>query len=65
MAEKILQHKHCPICGRAILTEEEYCGDKCKNDFESMIRKRKILMYLMYGAIFLFVMIMVVSAFGK
>lgn len=62
MAEKILQHKHCPICGKAILIEEEYCGDKCKNDFESMVRKRKYLMYLMYGAIILFFIIILLGA---
>lgn len=65
MSEKILQHKHCSICGKAILIEEEYCSDKCKRDFESMVRKRKILIYLMYGAIILFFMIMVLGAFGK
>lgn len=52
MVERIIQHKHCSICGKAIPAEEEYCSENCKERFEAIQKKKKNLMYIMYGLMF-------------
>ncbi len=52
MAEKVAQHTHCQICGKTIPISENLCSDECKQKYQSMIKKRKMLMYIMYGLIF-------------
>ncbi|MEF8848140.1 MAG: DUF2116 family Zn-ribbon domain-containing protein [Candidatus Thermoplasmatota archaeon] len=51
MSSKIPQHKHCQICGKAIPLEEKLCSEECKEKYEEMVKKRKILIYILYGAI--------------
>ena len=36
MTEKILQHKHCQICGRAVPVSEDFCSDECKEKMEAI-----------------------------
>ncbi|MBI5000416.1 MAG: DUF2116 family Zn-ribbon domain-containing protein [Euryarchaeota archaeon] len=33
MTEKLLQHRHCRQCGRAISADDKYCDDKCKDSY--------------------------------
>ena len=50
MAERLLQHKHCRQCGKAIPSDEKFCGDKCQTEHREMMRKKKnqmlIIMFL-------------------
>ncbi len=52
MAEKVTQHTHCQICGKAVPVSETLCSEECKQRYQSLLKKRKILVYLMYGSIF-------------
>jgi predicted nucleic acid-binding Zn ribbon protein len=52
MVEKVAQHTHCQICGKAIPLKENLCSEECKQKFQAMMKKRKMLVYLMYGLIF-------------
>ena len=52
MAEKVAQHTHCQICGKTIPISETLCSDECKQRYQSMVKKRKMLMYIMYALIF-------------
>jgi len=52
MAEKVGQHTHCQICGKAIPVSENLCSDECKQKYQSMVKKRKLLVYVMYALIF-------------
>lgn len=61
MVEKILQHKHCKICEKAILPEEELCSDECKNRWNVILKKRKWTMYFFYGMIALFIILVFLS----
>jgi len=57
MTEKILQHKHCSICGKAVPVEETFCSDECKEKWDAMVKKRKMMMYIMYGMIVVFIVL--------
>ena len=51
MTEKVAQHTHCQICGKAIPITETLCSEECKQRYKAMIKKRKMLLYIMYALI--------------
>ncbi len=52
MAEKLLQHKHCRLCSKAILPDLDFCDEECRNQHREMLRKkRNQLLMLMAFAI--------------
>ena len=61
MAEKVAQHTHCQICGKAIPISETLCSEECKQKYKSMVKKRKILVYIMYGLIFVILIMFLLS----
>ena len=58
---KLLQHKHCQVCSKAIPISEEYCSEECKVEFEALVKKRRSYIYIMYGMIILIIVVMVLS----
>jgi len=62
MVEKVAQHTHCQICGKAIPITETLCSEKCKQRYQTMVKKRKMLVYIMYGLI---AFILVLFLFGS
>ena len=53
----IPQHGHCQMCGKAIKYGETVCSDKCQEEYEKYVKKRKMYIYIMYIALaFLLVM---------
>ncbi len=52
MVEKVAQHTHCQICGKAIPVSETLCSEECKQRYQSLLKKRRILVYVMYASIF-------------
>jgi len=62
MTEKILQHKHCSICGKAVPVDETFCSDECKEKWAAMVKKRKTMMYIMYGMIVVFIVLMLYTS---
>jgi len=66
MVEKLIQHKHCGMCGKAIPADLELCGEECENAKGAMIKKRKTYVYLMYGAIIVMMIFLFVGlVFGR
>lgn len=55
----IPQHAHCQICGKAVKYGEIVCSEKCKEEYEKFVKKRRMYIYIMYGAL-LFLILMVV-----
>jgi predicted nucleic acid-binding Zn ribbon protein len=55
MVERVAQHTHCQICGKTIPVSETLCSDECKQKYQAMIKKRKILIYIMYALIFVII----------
>ncbi len=62
MVEKVGQHSHGQICGKAIPISETLCSDECKQKYKGMIKKRKILMYIMYALIFVILIMFVLGS---
>ena len=62
MVEKVSQHTHCQICGKAIPLSETLCSEECKQRYQSMIKKRKLLMYIMYALIFVILIMFLLSS---
>jgi predicted nucleic acid-binding Zn ribbon protein len=49
MAEKIPPHNHCHVCMKAVPVDENYCSEECRQKFLKMQKKRKLIVYFMYG----------------
>ncbi|MCK5548434.1 MAG: DUF2116 family Zn-ribbon domain-containing protein [Thermoplasmata archaeon] len=66
MAEKLLQHKHCTYCGRAVKPDDEFCSSKCKGSHKEMMRKkRRQLLTLYIGSIVVVVILVLISMGGS
>ncbi|MEM0493509.1 MAG: DUF2116 family Zn-ribbon domain-containing protein [Candidatus Thermoplasmatota archaeon] len=60
--EKIVQHTHCQICGKAIPMNETLCSEDCKQRYQKMLRTRKWYLYIMYGLIAIVVLIFILGS---
>ena len=49
MAESVPQHAHCQMCGKSIPYGETLCSEECKQRYQNLLRRRKLIVYLMYG----------------
>jgi len=63
MTEKVSQHSHCQICGKAIPISETLCSEECKQKYQSMLKKRKFGVYLMWVMVFVILGIFVLSSY--
>jgi predicted nucleic acid-binding Zn ribbon protein len=62
MAEKVGQHTHCQICGKAIPLSETFCSEECKQKYQAMVKKRKTLVYIMYALIFIILVMFLINS---
>jgi predicted nucleic acid-binding Zn ribbon protein len=58
-AMKILQHRHCQVCGKAIKAKEEMCSDRCKKDWESTVKRKRfqLMAFLLFGSVLVIISI--------
>ena len=61
MAERVPQHVHCNICGKSIPVGETLCSEECKQRFRSLVKRRKLMVYLMYGLLAALIAFILVS----
>lgn len=61
MSESIPPHAHCQICGKAIPVLETFCSEECKQKYDSMMKKRKLMVYAMYALIAVIVILFMLS----
>ena len=61
-AGKLLQHRHCHVCSKAIPLSEEVCSEECGAEFAALVKKRKSYIYIMYGMIGLIILVMILSS---
>ncbi len=64
MVEKVGQHAHCHICGKAIPISETLCSEECKGKYQAMLKKRKILTYIMYASILFVLALLLASSYS-
>ncbi|MDH7517772.1 MAG: DUF2116 family Zn-ribbon domain-containing protein [Candidatus Thermoplasmatota archaeon] len=62
MVEKIAQHTHCHMCGKAIPANETLCSEECKQKYQNLLKKRRRYIYIMYGAIAVMVIVLILSS---
>lgn len=65
MAERLVQHRHCKSCGKAISADDETCGGECATRWKDQQRSRKQTLYLFYGAIAFMLVVMLLGLSGK
>jgi predicted nucleic acid-binding Zn ribbon protein len=63
MVEKVSQHVHCQICGKVIPITETLCSTECKEKYQTIVKRRKTLLYIMYAVIFFFIALILVQNF--
>lgn len=61
---RIIQHKHCIVCFKAITLGRDYCADECKEIHVAKIKRQKRMMYIMYGVLAV-VFVLVVFTSGR
>jgi predicted nucleic acid-binding Zn ribbon protein len=63
MVEKIPQHMHCQICGKAITASETetMCSEECKQRYQSLTKRRKFWVYIMYVLIFVMIAVLFIA----
>ena len=64
MTERIVQHKHCPECGKAMSATKEFCSDECKQSREVKQRERKRTLYTFYALIALMIVLFFLQISG-
>jgi predicted nucleic acid-binding Zn ribbon protein len=62
MAESISQHTHCHMCGKSIPVGETLCSEECKQKYQNMLKRRKIMLYLMYGMLAVLLVVFILSS---
>jgi len=62
MAEKLVQHRHCQTCLKAIPLGEEFCNDECRDKWNQMIkanRKKNLIVWAwLMAAVVILILIM-------
>ncbi len=49
MAEKLLQHRHCRSCNKAILPDLDFCNDDCMSQHKERMRKKRNQLLLLFA----------------
>ena len=62
MTVTVPQHAHCLMCGKSIPYGETLCSEDCKQKYQRLLKRRKIMVYLMYGIIAALIVIFVLSS---
>ena len=64
---RIVDHRHCRICGKAIPPNQEFCSENCRSISERMEARQKRmrnLLIIMYVAVFLIIFVMLALRVG-
>ena len=51
MAERLVQHKHCPVCGKAMSVDKDTCSNVCSTSRAAQMKEKKRTLYLFYFSI--------------
>ena len=47
MGEKLLQHKHCRNCGKAVNVDDKYCNDNCQEEHYALLKRKRNQLYIL------------------
>jgi predicted nucleic acid-binding Zn ribbon protein len=60
-AGKLLQHRHCQVCSKAIPLSEEVCSEECRAEFDALVKKRRNFLYIFYAMIAVFIIFLLLG----
>ncbi|UCE38071.1 MAG: DUF2116 family Zn-ribbon domain-containing protein [Thermoplasmata archaeon] len=65
MAEKLIQHRHCRVCEKAIPVGEEFCNEECNEKWNQLIKanKKKFWITILWMVVFIIFAMILMSAF--
>jgi predicted nucleic acid-binding Zn ribbon protein len=61
MAGSVPQHAHCHLCGKSIPFGETLCSEECKQKYQTLLKRRKLIVYFMYGILAALIVLFVVG----
>ncbi|MFQ5909602.1 MAG: DUF2116 family Zn-ribbon domain-containing protein [Thermoplasmata archaeon] len=64
MVERLVQHKHCRDCGRAIHAKDVFCSKDCEDEHRRLLRRKKNQLLLLYVSSIIIVILVLVLSLG-
>jgi predicted nucleic acid-binding Zn ribbon protein len=61
MAEIVSPHGHCQMCGKSVPVGETLCSEDCKQRYTSVVKRRKLIVYFMYGLLAALIVVIVLG----
>jgi predicted nucleic acid-binding Zn ribbon protein len=61
MKDSIPPHAHCQMCGKSIPVTETLCSEECRQRYQTILRKRKLMVYFMYGMLAALIIVIVLG----
>jgi predicted nucleic acid-binding Zn ribbon protein len=62
MVERLVQHKHCRECGRAVPAKDVFCSEDCESGHRMKLKKKKNQLLLLYvGSIVILMLVLLLS----
>lgn len=58
MTDKLVQHKHCPICSKAMSVGKETCSDECADEWERKQKSRRNTLLWFYGGMLILIILL-------
>jgi predicted nucleic acid-binding Zn ribbon protein len=65
MAERLVQHRHCKVCGKAVAPSDETCSDECATTLKARQKSKKQTQYLYYVSIVVLLIVLWLSLSGN
>ncbi len=57
------QHKHCRICQKPVPLEEDFCSEKCREEYDDLLSSRKKKQYIVYALLVVLLIVMVLTVY--
>jgi len=57
------QHKHCRICQKPVPLDEDFCSEKCKEEYDDLLSSRKKKQYIVYGLLIVLFIVMILTIY--
>jgi predicted nucleic acid-binding Zn ribbon protein len=49
------------MCGKSIPTTETLCSEDCRQKYQAILRRRKLMVYFMYGMLAALIIVIVIG----
>ena len=60
----IIPHRHCAVCGKAIESDEIFCGKECQQKYDEDRKKQRNYIIFMFAMLFGILFLMMFSNLG-